>query len=994
MAGFTYENNLPHQDKAIDAVLGVFDCAHVAPKERNQNPLILFSGSLKTDNLKAVQARGKIHDAPLSNSNVIDIAMETGTGKTYTYTKTMFELHRQLGIFKFIVLVPTLSIKAGTKSFLESQSLEKHFRDDFNGAYGNTKIELYVVESKKKQAKNKKSTQPESIVDFVNADNVNHIHVLLINMGMINSDTLAGKNQDGSQLINDEFNIPMEALASVKPFVILDEPHKFDTSGVTWKNIEQLQSQFILRYGATFPTETVFQTNAKGKKIKDENGKFIKIEKTLYENLVYRLSALDAFNDELVKGIRAFVEQIDDDKGERIQFKGLDNEQAIFALGEQDFHLSENDDLSQIHHAISDLSVIGVSKKHGTVLLSNGLELKRGDKINPYSYNDPVRDKMMRQAIKQHFQLEQQLLTRTDGGRIKPLTLFFIDDIQGYRDEQNQLSGSLKTTFEQMLKAELESCLKTETDPFLQQHWQTALQNISQTHGGYFSKDNSDKDEDIEQQINEILHDKQKLLDLNNPRRFIFSKWTLREGWDNPNVFQICKLRSSGSETSKLQEVGRGLRLPVNEHMARVKDQAFFLNYFVDSSEHDFVQKLTNEVNSSVSQATEFTQVSDELIRQIQATYPDETVKKIRAKLADYTDDNDVFVENGFAKVKELFPNAFTQRSLKDGKIKSADEKNKKVKMRVAHYQELKALWETINQKAILHYQIENEDEFLGLFTQFLRDSADKFKVSGIRTIVKEIRVDNHQLAVTSPDSVADSEIFFEPINTMNYREFLLKLSQVSLIKMPTLHQAFVAVCDKIQIDKFLSERTIYTIQSGFDRWLLLNSFNQFEVGYQTIGGAVHPTKLTDKHGNPLDEINASDLGTQFDSHKTPLKAFLFDSVFFDSELEQENITENQIKEVIVFTKIPKNSIKIPVAGGGSYSPDFAYIVKTAQGETLNLILESKNVADSQDLRLVENQKIKHAEKLFSEIAKQTKVVFETQFSQSKITDLIRKYIK
>ncbi|AKG10116.1 hypothetical protein AAX05_08170 [Moraxella bovoculi] len=162
---------------------------------------------------------------------------------------------------------------------------------------------------------------------------------------------------------------------------------------------------------------------------------------------------------------------------------------------------------------------------------------------------------MMRQAVRQHFALEKQLLTR-NGGRIKPLTLFFIDDIQGYRDEKNQLSGSLKTVFEQMVKAELENVLKNESDEFLRDYWQTALNDIAKTHGGYFSRDNSDKDDKIEQEVNEILHDKEKLLSLANPRRFIFSKWTLREGWDNPNVFQICKLRSSGSERANCRKWG------------------------------------------------------------------------------------------------------------------------------------------------------------------------------------------------------------------------------------------------------------------------------------------------------------------------------------------------------------------------------------------------------------------------------------------------------
>lgn len=670
MAGFTYEKNLPHQERAIESVLAVFDLVHLNTKVQNdENPLIEFAGSLKTDNLQKIQQANNVADIALSHSNVLDISMETGTGKTYTYTKTMFELNRELGVFKFIVVVPTLSIKAGTKNFLQSTSLAEHFRKDFAGQYGETEIELYVVESQKNKAK--KAFMPSEIVRFVQAEDKQKIHVLLINAGMINSDTMAGKDKgnDGSRLIKDKFSVPFEALASTNPFVIIDEPHKFPTSKKTWENIQKFNAQFILRYGATFNNQ--------------------------FENLLYRLSAIDAFNDDLVKGIRAFTEQIDGDNGERIKLIDLDGKEATFILDKQAFKLSKGENLNRIHQAISDLFVSEMNKS--VLVLSNGIELKKGDTINPYSYSDTVRDKMMRQAIRKHFVLEKELLTR-NGGRIKPLTLFFIDDIAGYRDEKNQLSGSLKTVFEQMVKAELEHRLQTENDEFLRQYWQTALNDIAKTHGGYFSQDNSDKDDKIEQEVNEILHDKETLLSLANPRRFVFSKWTLREGWDNPNVFQICKLRSSGSETSKLQEVGRGLRLPVNEYMARVKDHAFFLNYFVDNSETDFVKKLTDEVNSAVVKPIVFTALTDELIKKIQTAYPDVSKKQIRNQLADLTDDDDVFLENGFAETKKLFPKAFeSSGSLKDGKIKGSGEKVEKVKMRIAKYDELKALWETIN---------------------------------------------------------------------------------------------------------------------------------------------------------------------------------------------------------------------------------------------------------------------------------------------------------
>ncbi len=638
MAGFNYEKNLPHQEHAVQAVLNVFDGVTVEQQASGENPLISTDNCL-TENLGRIQKINQI-EVPFDKSNVLDIMMETGTGKTYTYTKTIFELHKQLGIFKFIVIVPTLSIKAGTQNFLQSDDLKKHFQLDFAGDYSNAEIELYVVESQKK-SKNKKHSTPTEIIRFINADNQQKIHILLINQGMVNSDTLAGtdKGNDGSRLIKDNFDKPIEALASIHPFIILDEPHKFKSDNKTWQNILKFKPQFIIRYGATFPIDK--QT-----------------KKIDYRNLLYRLTAIDAFNQDLVKGVKVFMEQVQGDDGTRVKLIDIDNKQAIFQVAKQKYHLSRKDSLSTLHSQISDLTIDAMNKT--TVVLSNGIELKKGDSLNPYAYSQTLADKMMRLAISEHFALEKELLTRPNG-KIKPLTLFFIDDIAGYRDG-NKLAGSLKTKFEQFLTAEIKERLATESDSDYKRHLQHTLDNLSLTHGGYFSQDNSDKDDKIEQEVFEILHDKQSLLSLDNPRRFIFSKWTLREGWDNPNVFGICKLRSSGSETSKLQEVGRGLRLPVNEYGGRVKDGDFKLNYFVDNTEKYFVEKLVADINQSQPQEVIYHELSDELIDKIITAYPNK--KKLAIIMScnsqNLIDDDLKFnQEDSLAQIKQLYPNAF-----------------------------------------------------------------------------------------------------------------------------------------------------------------------------------------------------------------------------------------------------------------------------------------------------------------------------------------------
>ncbi|HDR1315722.1 type III restriction-modification system endonuclease [Pasteurella multocida] len=965
MAGFHYEKGLLHQLGAVQAVLSAFNQFLPKKNERGENPTI--SVSAWVENIRQIQHQHSIETTLADGSNVLDIAMETGTGKTYTYTQTMFEMHKQLKVYKFVIAVPTLSIKAGTEQFLTSDALKKHFRLDFEGEYGEAKIELYVVQSQKAKKGKKNQPMPTEIVRFVQADNTKKIHVLLLNMGMINSKTMKGEDagNDGSVLLKDLYSKPFEAIASVKPILIVDEPHRFDEGNQSWQNLMSLNPQFVLRYGATF--------------------------KDKFRNLIYRLTAIDAFNQDLVKGVKAFVQEVQGDEKAKVRFVESDGKAAKFELSGSKmlFVLNVGESLEKVHSQIHGLYLDKLNKS--TAVLSNGLELKKGDSFNPYSYSNPVFDKMLREAVREHFNNERELLSRLD--KIKPLTLFFIDDIAGYR-EGDKIVGSLKQRFEICVKEEAEKALQTaEPDSAFYHSLQTVLKDISATHGGYFSKDNSSDDEKIAKEISEILHDKESLLSLDNPRRFIFSKWTLREGWDNPNVFGICKLRSSGSETSKLQEVGRGLRLPVNEFMARVKDGNFMLNYFVDSSETDFVQKLTDEVNQSAVKAVIFSSFTDELFEKIKAVYPDVKKRVLGNTFYEkqWIDDDDNFINDGFEQVKKTYPEAFGKADkLKNGKIIHSGKDKTKVKMRVGKYDELKSLWEAINQKAILQYQI-NEAQCLQLLLVYLQENKGRFIQTGIKTQVSQIKVSNHQLVATTSSSLNDDN--FEPIVTMNYRTFLQKLAQKSFIQMATLHSAFHQLRDEIQIEQFMNEYTISTICKGFNRYLLHHSFSEFQVGYEKVRGRVHPTKFTDAQGKPLAEVNAADLGVQSDN-ATPLDSFLFDSLFFDSEIERQNITDTAIQEVTIFTKIPKNSIKIPVAGGGTYSPDFAYIVKTDQGETLNLVVESKGVEGQQDLRADEQRKIQHAEHWFQSLSGQLKVKFETQFKAQQIKEIILKQLQ
>jgi len=951
MKGFNFEKNLNHQSHAVDSTVAVFEnISLVQPTEADKNyinPVFDFTTERTyPQNIRAVQESNGIDEKIKRNSNIIDIMMETGTGKTYTYTKTVFELNKNYGIFKFIVVVPTLSIKAGTIDFLKSDSSREHFKEQ----YGKT-LHLHIVESQK-NSKSKKSFIPPAVTSFVNAGTFekNSIQVLIINAGMINSETMQKSFDKG---LFDKYTVPFDAVGATKPFMIIDEPHKFGQGNKTWENIQKMKPQFILRYGATFQG---------------------------YENLIYTLTAVDSFNRNLVKGVIGHITEFNAGQNAIVKFIDSDGTEASFELIENEKRktvtVSKKESLKKVHPEMTDLGIENLNKS--TVVLSNGLEMKKGDKINPYSYAEKLQETMIQKAIKHHFEIEKQLLTREV--KIKPLTLFFIDNIDEYRNKE----GYIRKTVEQYIKAEIEELLKTEKDAFYKAYLEKTLLDLSATHAGYFSKDNTEKDEAIEKEINEILHDKQAMLDLENPRRFIFSKWTLREGWDNPNVFQICKLRSSGSEISKLQEVGRGLRLPVNEYGNRVKDEQFYLNYFVDFTESDFVDKLVNEINQK-SGAIPFEQVPDKLSEQM--------IKKIcelyettEDELLKVLDTNNVitrtnsFKTGGFDFIKQNYARIF--EGVNSIKVRKATDPRKKVIVRSEKYQELKDLWEKLNEKVILEYKFENEANFKALFTDFLKEHKENFTSDGINEKISKVEIKDNKAVANEPESVYNRKT--ATISTIKYSDFLKELSKILNINIATLHQSIID--SEIEINKYLNQTTLRIIKQNFDFFLMTQAFDKYSIEYKKVSNSVHPTKLTDEKGDVLKEISASDVGVLF-SDEDVADSYLFEELYYDSDLEKSNI-KTEIKEVIVFTKIPKNSIKIPVAGGKSYSPDFAYVLKFKDGEQkLNFIVETKDVNSKDGLRDEEKFKIKHAEKFFDD---KVKIEFKTQFSNNKIVDIIK----
>lgn len=953
--GFNFERNLPHQIKAVESINNIFKGMEVFNKELPyQNNIIHFDEFILKRNKSDIQVLNDLENTFIDDDKIFDIHMETGTGKTYTYTKTIFELNKNLGLNKFIVVVPTLSIKAGTVNFLKSKAVNEHFRQDYA-----KRMNIFVVDSK--ETKSKKQTMPQSISNFLRANDLNNnINILVINSGMINSKTIRNVVYDTN--IIDKYNNPLKGIQAIKPVTIIDEPHKFPDTGKTFKNLLDFNSQFIIRYGATF----------KDSKNNDT-----------FKNLLYSLNSIQAFNNDLVKGITAYVEEYKDGDNTSIKLLNTDGKEAEFELnnnGSKSKHkLTKNDYLDTIHSNIQNLGIEKMNKS--IVVLDNGLELKKGDKINPYSYSDTMQNKMLAHAVRKHFELERKYLTREV--RIKPLSLFFIDDIKSYRNDDNS-NGVMANYFEQLVEQEIKNILVNETNEVYIKYLEYTLKDLRSVHGGYFSKDNTGKDEKVEQEINEILHDKEALLDLENPRRFIFSKWTLKEGWDNPNVFQICKLRSSGSETSKLQEVGRGLRIPVNEFMEREKDEQFELHYHVDFTERDFVEKLVGEINSNVIQKVDESKLDEIVINRILYDYSHEfeNEEALLEKLGDLNIINrkNEYKENGLMILKESYPLSF--ETLKNNKVKLNTEKSNKVTIRKENYNKLKSLWEEINKKVILEYDFKDEEHVSNLLFESIKDI--NFYESNVVTNQYNIKVKNTATIYKQQSVIND----VYAISNMKYGDFLKQLSQAIMVHINTVHNTFIKLKTEIGLDvnKSLNQETIRIIKQEFTNYLIEQSFSKFNFSYNNVSTSIHPTTLTNADGTVKTEIEAGNVGVEHIKEVNTVDSYLFNELYYDSELEKENI-ESDIKEVVVFTKIPKNSVKIPIVGGYTYSPDFAYVVEFEDGKKqLNLVVETKN-KHHKDLSSEEEMKIKSAEKLFK--SNFIDVKFRRQMTNDKMIKII-----
>lgn len=977
------ESGLPHQEYAVEAISQVFRQVEidqeVAP---HSNPMVNLGSNQFEANIRNIQRKEQQNVAekfrslqPVGNVLCLDIKMETGTGKTYVYTQTIFELHKLYGINKFIIAVPSIAIKAGTGSFLNETYARAHFKNTLGY---DAEINVGVLEAVKKQKKGRKYF-PSAVRNFVEGSrlNTNKIYVLIVNSALLTS---------GKMLTRSDYDVtvkdcdrPFDALRSTHPFVIIDEPHTFSRDQKAYKAIvNELVPQCIIRFGATFPMTTI----GKGKK---------KMTVRDYEHLLYDLNAQHSFSSGLIKGV--IKEHFDPTSSinEKVKILSIDDKKVTFQHITQTSKVSHvlnvGDSLSILTPELSGLTITGITKD--LVMLSNGTEKHKNDEFDVDIYTSSYQESMLRLAIQRHFETERENFHR-EKGRIKTLALFFIDDIFSFRGDDEGKNAWLRDLFDSLLEAQLKAELQKDNSPEYAAYLRASLNNLAACRAGYFAQDNNDSDEAVKKEVDDILHNKTELLsfvDMDeqpNTRRFLFSKWTLKEGWDNPNVFTIAKLRSSGSENSKLQEVGRGLRLPVDEYGNRVKDEPFYLNYIVDFTERDFADRLVMEINEDV-QIGSLTHISLKDMQRVAALRNmNEMALFMELYQKKYVLDLDRTLDK--TKVMDLFAE-YPEFNNVTGKVKDRNKDAKDtVKIRKARYEELKELWAQLNRKYIVFYQNNIDQQIEAALPDILADEV--FVHQTIQSKRQKVTAAEGQ-AVTMQQA---GQQYILTHKKMHYNEFLKRICRQTSIPMTMLHTAICDYAKTHQMDGYINESSLNAFIAKFNGWKIKNLQNL--VKYRQANYSSKSTAFTNADGSLKEEVLQWTIGKNVLSAE-PSKKYLYDKVVYDSPLEKENIM-NEVDRVIVYGKIPQKSIRIPNITNDLYSPDFMYVVQRADGKKeLNIVIETKDVPNDEAKRTVEDAKINNAERFFQQLKLDGyEVKFCCQLQNKKMANIISELLE
>ena len=943
-----------------------------------KNGEIVLSEDELLKNIHQIQTQNNIH---LSNEVIkrlgacqLDIEMETGTGKTYVYIKTMFELNKRYGWTKFIVVVPSIAIREGVKKSFDIT------QDHFMELYGK-KARYFVYNS---DNLNQIDTYSQS------AD----ISVMIINTQAFNTSMKEGAKNKYARIIydpRDEFGSrkPIDVIAANRPIIILDEPQKMG-GAATQTALARFNPLFTLNYSATH-RET--------------------------HNPVYVLDALDAYNQKLVKKIEVVGFELRNLKGTEsyIYFDSVllsKNEPPMVRL-EIDVqsksgnikraykNVGEGDDLYYLSGEMEQYRgymLTEIDPLRGKAIFGNGVTLNVKDIQGNVTADHKARIQI-RETIKAHFRKESALFKRG----IKCLSLFFVDEVANYRkydEDGNQLLGRYGEIFEQEYMAELNNN-QNMFDP----DYMSYLGSISAhaTHAGYFSIDKkghainsalkrgSDQSDDISA-YDLILKNKERLLSLDEPVRFIFSHSALREGWDNPNVFQICSLRQSNSVSQKRQEVGRGLRLCVDRYGVRqdndaLPEEVHKVNRltviasegyatFVADLQHDIRQDLYDRPTKAdvdfftgkivtLDDGAKYTITKNDaqeiyfhLRMNNYITKDGEVTETFRKACAEETllplaDELQPMSNSVMKLVQSIYDPSVLKGMIDDGsKTTTPDNKLNNNFMK----KEFQELWRRINHKYAYTVSFDSEE---------LIEKA-------VGAINKELEVTQLSYVVTRGEQKDNTSL-----DDMKHGDMMRqKESATEKLKTDIVSNVRYDLLGKISSATRLTRKTVATILSKI-RPL---KFGMYKANPEEFIRKVTRLIMEQKATIIVEHISYNRLEGKFDSdiftqekHGTIDRAFegkksIVDYVFTDSEGEREFVGKiDTAKEVAVYAKLPKGfHIPTPV---GNYSPDWAIAFQEGEVKHIYFVAETKGSMSSMDLREIEKGKIACAEKLFAQIS-------------------------
>ncbi len=958
---------LDYQEKCLNQILGVFKGIYFEESkediQRIANPVFEIEAlkDVLLENIENLRSKQKITQGSvgIDKSLNCDILMETGTGKTFCFLECVYALHKNYHLSKFIVLTPSNAIKLGV---LKSIEITREF---FKSEYSNTHLESY-----------------EDAERFILASN-HKCCVLVMTFSAFNKEknTINQSCLENTNLFNGAKSY-MQALASMRPVVIMDEPHRF-LGDKTKKYLEQLNALITLRFGATF---------------KDD-----------YNNLIYALDSKKAFDCALVKSIsvasvgeshECFLELKEANKKQNeatINYTNLENKT-------QSVKVKEHDNLGVVTQisVLEDYIVEKITKTE--IRFLNGFNLLL-DQKEPFSHLlEGEQEVMLKEAIKSHFEREEGLFKKG----IKALCMVFISGVNSYLSE-NEQPAKLALLFEKLYQQKLEEVLKKPLDENYRAYLERTKDAIYKVHGGYFAK--SKKEGDEAKAIELILKEKEKLLSFDSDLRFIFSQWALQEGWDNPNVMTICKLAPSHSNITKLQQIGRGLRLAVNDKGERItKEHADFdfvneLVVIVPQVEGDFVGAIQQEISEHSLIKQIFSGEELEKSGMVEKGYYGFLLETLEGLgFGEKTDDENFKLtlnQNEFLKKEPELENLKDETYLDFEKLKDFlkdrlvghfrvrnknERKTEKIKINKENFKKFETLWAGLNHQARIAYAIDSES----LIDEIVKNINSSFNVSS-----KRISVTMHKKVETMGNN-AKTEIFErESACVWSLHEFISALSN----KVKLSFKSVAKVLENIDENKFneIKKNEQESLKRLEDLFLEIIYQNiKDKISYQMRETTIKNRKndaFYDEKGE-IREFLYGSLGEnkyEIKNSSAQEKCLYENFMQVDSEIEKDTIEESNDTKIIVFGKLPR--VKIPIGLNQTYSPDFGYVVENNDKKVL-LVVETKGVDKKSELRPEEERKISTAKKFFEALKKQgVNIEYKTKLNNDQLSALINEVL-